>query len=223
MTQDLPQASNSASSFKVPGPAGMHYPQIGIWRADHTKRHPEMSPLSPTVAPAVLHERQFVRDAHRLYFRNLQVGSASPLQSNCRTVRALSYGSSRRYSAPPTRDRSRIIDDVSVRNKTGISVSRSADRRTIRRRARVQTPTRVRRLPAGRKAKEYNHQKVLHRSSLHKKSHPPQRQNDAFAQRKGPRRPVRSAPEVTPGFAIMSVCSSPANCAGASWKGNYAD
>jgi hypothetical protein len=58
---------------------------------------------------------------------------------------------------------------------------------------------------------------------LHKKSHPPLRQNDAFAQRKGPRRPVRSAPEVTPGFVIMFVCSSPANCAGASWKGNYAD
>jgi hypothetical protein len=64
MTQDLPQASNSGSSFKVPGPACMHYPQIGIGRADHTKRHPEQSPLPPTVAPAVLHERQFVRDAH---------------------------------------------------------------------------------------------------------------------------------------------------------------
>jgi len=106
MTQDLPQASNRASSFKVPGPACMHDPQIGIWRADHTKRHPEISPLSPTVAPAVLHERQFLRDAHDCISGNLQVCSASPLQSNCRTVRELSYWSSRRYSAPNSRSES---------------------------------------------------------------------------------------------------------------------
>ena len=193
-----------------------------MWRADHTKRHPEISPLSPTVAPAVLHERQFLRDAHDCISGNLQVCSASPLQSNCRTVRALSYWSSRGIR-PPTRDRSRIIDDVSARNKTGISVSRSAGATHHTPSSPSTDPTRVRRLPAGRKAKEYNHQKLLHRSLLHKKSHPPLRQNDAFAPRTSPRRPVRSAPEVPPGFAIMLVCSSPANGAGASWKGNYAD
>jgi pyruvate dehydrogenase E2 component (dihydrolipoamide acetyltransferase) len=49
---------------------------------------------------------------------------------------------------------------------------------------------------------------------LHKKSHPPLNYVDAFAQRIGARRPVGSAPEVTPGFAIMFVCSCPAICAG---------
>src|ERR1700730_9201987 len=46
---------------KMPGPAGMHHPQIGVWRTDHIKRHPKVSPLSPTVAPAVLHKRQLFR------------------------------------------------------------------------------------------------------------------------------------------------------------------
>src|SRR6266481_5118882 len=40
----------------------MHDPQIGIWRTDHLKRHPEISPLSPTVAQTVLHERQLSRE-----------------------------------------------------------------------------------------------------------------------------------------------------------------
>src|ERR1700694_518677 len=62
MTQDLPGMSNSASSPKIPGPAGVHHPQISIGRTDHIKRPREISPLSPTVAPAVLHERQVFRE-----------------------------------------------------------------------------------------------------------------------------------------------------------------
>src|ERR1700675_4748501 len=46
---------------EIPGPAGMHHPQIGVWRTDHIKRHPKVSPLSPTVAPVVLHKRQLFR------------------------------------------------------------------------------------------------------------------------------------------------------------------
>src|SRR5258708_18673019 len=59
---DLPRLSKSASALKAPGTAGMHHPQISVRRTDHFKRHPEISPLSPTVAPTVLHQRQLLRE-----------------------------------------------------------------------------------------------------------------------------------------------------------------
>src|SRR5258707_3792074 len=40
----------------------MHHPQIGVPCIDHVKRHPEITPLSPSVAPAVLQERQLFRE-----------------------------------------------------------------------------------------------------------------------------------------------------------------
>src|ERR1700730_18423790 len=60
MTQNLPLVSNGTSN--LPGTAGMHHPQVGVWRSDHIKRHPEISPLSPTVTPTVLHQHQLFRE-----------------------------------------------------------------------------------------------------------------------------------------------------------------
>src|SRR5712692_6201955 len=39
----------------------MHHPQIGVPCIDHVKRHPEITPLSPSFAPTVLRERQLFR------------------------------------------------------------------------------------------------------------------------------------------------------------------
>ena len=67
----------------------------------------------------------------------------------------------------PARDGQRIGMDGGVGDRAGWSVvGRSADRRTIRRRDRVQPVTRVRRLPEGGKAKECNCQNFLHRYLL---------------------------------------------------------
>src|ERR1035437_2425278 len=45
----------------LPRPVSMHHPQIGARRFDHVKRHPEISPLSPTVAPTVLDKSELFR------------------------------------------------------------------------------------------------------------------------------------------------------------------
>src|SRR5271166_6087159 len=44
-----------------PRSAGVHHPQIGVRRIDHAKRHPEVTPLSPTVAPTVLDKSELFR------------------------------------------------------------------------------------------------------------------------------------------------------------------
>ena len=45
----------------LPRPARVHHPEIRVRRLDHAKRHPEITSLSPTVAPAVLHKSQLFR------------------------------------------------------------------------------------------------------------------------------------------------------------------
>src|ERR1700722_9490795 len=42
-------------------PAGRPHPQIGVRRCNNLKRHPEISPLSPAIAPTVLHQRKLLR------------------------------------------------------------------------------------------------------------------------------------------------------------------
>src|SRR5271157_3033016 len=57
-TKYAPHGSARIATQSLPGAAGMYHPKITVPRADNLKRHPEVTPLSPGVTPAVLHERQ---------------------------------------------------------------------------------------------------------------------------------------------------------------------
>src|SRR5208282_1972954 len=54
-------ASRVSTAQLLPGSAGVHHPQIGVRRSDYLKRHPEITPLSPTVAPTVLDKSELLR------------------------------------------------------------------------------------------------------------------------------------------------------------------
>src|ERR1017187_5487442 len=55
-------AAHSISVAQLPpNSAGVHHPQISVRRPDYLERHPEVTPLSPAVAPTVLDKRQLFR------------------------------------------------------------------------------------------------------------------------------------------------------------------